>query len=583
MRRGLTVTLLTVAIAILGSNAMSMAPTISDLPDLIVADDAPVSGGNHFVYPDTLNLHSNVTDDTTPDNQLVWTYFESTGKYRVNDADSLTGDGVSPAAAEIIAGPGATTAGDPDDGDADLATPTFRNNDLSPIGGPDVDPPGSGIIASETAALTFFVSDGDLTDSDTIIVFTDDDGGPDRTSPSGSIPVGEFPFSVSGTALGWVFGGQTGGAASSSSNSGICIDVPAAGENGGTWSSPYGAEAMTQIVDNTGMEFRFEMGTNQTTQGNIPLWDFFILNAPIAPGDPGIGANAYGADFWFLDNIGGSQGIDMPNGRSEFKAYFTPAAAQLASWRDTTTGAYQAAADPFNDMSFNFRVLDNTSGNYGAQNDSGSVCLENVWVGRFPLDGIVRGTVVYSDSDLQSGDWRLQGSGSTISFSGGNMTVAPASGTAWNDPGVDGLLPGPGTLTEPINDPASWPIAWEADKLLLYEVQISAPDAAAQQNPADVFRPMIDAGGSETFQESFLLPWVKFLGAGSAGAGAPPVGTPGTYLAFAYTNAASVASDYAFLRPRFDVMNFDHLNTPVANPTGAFTIHSFTVTEITLQ
>jgi hypothetical protein len=157
MRKGLTVTLLTVAIAILGSNAMSMAPTISDMPDLIVADDAPVSGGNNFVYPDALNLPNLVEDDTTADDQLVWSYYEPTGKYRVNNADSLTGDGVSPAAAEIIAGPGATTAGDPDsDEDGHLDTATIRNVDLSPIGGPDVDPPGAGIIASETAAVTLF-------------------------------------------------------------------------------------------------------------------------------------------------------------------------------------------------------------------------------------------------------------------------------------------------------------------------------------------------------------------------------------------------------------------------------------------
>jgi len=579
MRKGLTVTLLTVAIAILGSNAMSMAPTISDMKGIVISDDEPVSGANHFVYDDVINLDSVVSDESA-DSALVWSYFESTGKYRVNNKDSMAGgdDPVAPPAAKIIAGPGATAPGDPDDGDSNLSTFTIRNDDLSPVAGPDVDPAGTGVIASETAALTFWVSDGDLASSETVMVFTEDDG-VDHLSPAGGTNILTWDFSAGANS--WVFATAGGTATSSQTTDGICINVPTTGDNQARWDSPYGN---VQLVDNTVLEIRLHMTTNQTTASSIPLWDIIIQNSQINPaaGPSGaIGANSYGGDYWYLDNIGGSQGIGLPNGRSDFKIFFAPPALTLASWRSTTTGAFQPTADPFNDMAFNFRIFDIGSSGYNANNDSGTVCLQEMVVERWSFDAMTRGTSRYSDEDLQTGDWKnLQiGTGGNLTFANGDMTLSPSSGSAWSN-SVDVMTPGVEAGSGlPKDAPTAWPIAWESDKILLMEVEASAPTAGDQANQPDILLPMIDAGGSETFQSGFQLLNIKFLGAGTAGAGAPPVGSTAKYVMFAFTNKASVASDFAFLRPRVDIQNFPSIQPQ--NPTGSIRIHGITVTEVT--
>jgi hypothetical protein len=324
------------------------------------------------------------------------------------------------------------------------------------------------------------------------------------------------------------------------------------------------------------------MTTNQTTASSIPLWDIIIQNSQINPaaGPPGaIGANAYGGDYFYLDNIGGSQGIGLPNGNSNFTIFFAPPALQLASWRSTTTGAFQPAADDFNDMAFNFRILDTGSGGYNANNDSGTVCLQTFEIDRWSFDDFARGTVRYNDTDLQTGDWKnfQIGVAGNLTFAGGDMTLAPSSGSAWNN-SIDVITPGVEAGSGlPQDAPTAWPIAWETNKILLLEVEASAPTANDQANQPDIIVPMVDAGGSETFQYGFQLLNIKYLGQGAAGAGAPPVGSTGKYVTFAYTNRASNAPEFAFLRPRIDIQNFPSIQPQ--NPTGSIRFHGVTVTE----
>jgi len=593
MRKGLTVALFTVAIAMMGFNAMSMAPMIGEIKDIIVADDAPVSGGNHFVFPDAINLGSTlaVTDDVTSNTGLIWSYLESSGTYEVNRAPTLVGgdDPVTPPGAKRLAGPGATTAGDPDDGDANLFTITVRNIALSPYAGPDTaEPATTGILPAQTKALTFFVSDGDLATSKTIFVYTENNG-VDRLSPSGPPTILDLNFQAG--AQGWQFVAGDG-AITSSTSGGICLTAPLAGENNGRWDSPYGIVA---LVDNAVYEIRLNLSSTQTTAGQTPFWDLIIQNAapPTAGPQGAIGANAYGGDYFWLDNFtdafGGSQGIATPNGRPDRKIFYTPPPVTMPNWRSQSTGAFQPAADPFNDMAFNFRTLDNANtGGFNAQARSGTICLVSMSVSRWDISNAVPvGAPLFNDSNLTAANYykvAAVGTNQTnMTFAGGNMTLAPVTpGTSWGE-NIDLILPG--TQAAAGNVPvstANFPLAWELNKTLMLEIEVSAPDAAAQASQPDGVVPMIDAAGSETFQYGFALGNIKFLGAGSAGAAAPPVApSTGKYTTFAYTHNPSNASDFNRLRPRFDIRNF--LSIQPANPTGAITLHSIVVTEVNFQ
>jgi hypothetical protein len=589
MRKGLTVALFTVAIAMMGFNAMSMAPTISGIKDVVVADDAPVSGGNHFVYPNAINLSSPsiVSDDVTSNTALIWSYLESTNTYQVNKVATLVGGDstVAPPAAKRVAGPGATTTGDtPDDSDGNLYTATFRNIALSPYTGDGGEPGPAGIIAAQTKAMTLFASDGDLSSSRTIFVYTDNNG-VDRLSPSGGVNIISWDF-TGANKNGWVF--VAGAGVTSSSTGGICLTAPLAGDNSGRWDSPY---KVVDLVDNAVLEIRLNLTATATTAGTTPLWDLIIQNAaPPTAGPAGsIGANAYGGDYFWLDNIGGSQGIATPNGRQDRKIYYAPPALSMPNWRSTSTGAFQSAADPFNDYAFNFRILDNDSGGYGAQSDSGTICLTSMIIDRWDISNVVQvGAALFSDTNLTAANWyKIQtaaGANQTnMTFTGGVMNLAPASpGSSWTE-NIDVIAPG--TLAAAGNIPvstANFPLAWTANTALLLEVECSAPNAAAQQSQPDGVVPMIDAAGSETFQYGYTLGNIKFLGAGTAGAAAPPIApSTGKYVTFAYTHNPSAASDFNRLRPRFDLRNFTAIQPQ--NPTGSINVHSIVVKKVNLQ
>jgi len=589
MRKGLTVALLTVAIAMMGFNAMSMAPTISGIKDIIVADDAPVSGGNHFVYPNAINLSSAsvVSDDVTSNTGLIWSYIESTGTYQVNKVATLVGgdNPVAPPAAKRVAGPGATTTGDtPDDSDGNLYTITVRNVHLSPYAGDAGEPGPAGIIASETKALTFYVSDGDLASSRTIFVYTDNNG-VDRLSPGGGVPVQDYDF-TGADKHGWVFVASSG--ITSSSAGGICLTAPLAGDNSGKWDSPYG---VVPLVDNAVWDIRLHLTSTATTAGTTPFWDVIVQNAAPATAGPqgAIGANAYGGDYFWLDNIGGSQGIATPNGRQDFRIYYTPPAVTMPNWRSTSTGAFQPSADPFNDMAFSFRILDNASSGYGAELDSGTICLTSMSIARWDISNAVNvGAALFSDTNLTAANWyRTQtaagASQTNLTFNGGVMNIAPASpGSSWGE-NIDVITPGTAANAGqiPVNT-ANFPLAWTPNKILKLSITVSAPTAAAQQSQPDGVVPMIDAAGAEFFAYGFTLGNIKFLGAGTAGAAAPPIApSTGDYITFAYTHNQSAASDFNRLRPRLDIRNFAAIQP--ANPTGSLNVHAVKVQEVNFQ
>ena len=273
MRKGFTVTLLAVAIAMLGSYAMAEAPVIGNIPDVVVGDAEGGTESNVFVYSTDIDLTAVVTDDVTSAAAITWSYIVAGDKIRINNADTIAtpDEAVAPASAKVIYGPGSTN-NDPADEDATISTITFRNNDLSPVGGPNVDPVTVGIVESETAMVVLYASDGDKASSAVITVYTNNDGA-DALSNQGEVVYTEN--FVTGGDSEWVFKDVAN--TTDNLNDGICIVTPEGGQNFGSWYSPDNSN-VADLVDNAVYRIRFTMSSNQTTVKQTPLWGMLVDN-----------------------------------------------------------------------------------------------------------------------------------------------------------------------------------------------------------------------------------------------------------------------------------------------------------------
>jgi hypothetical protein len=339
------------------------------------------------------------------------------------------------------------------------------------------------------------------------------------------------------------------------------------------------------LTDNTVYEIRVTMNTTQTAALSIPFWDLSVIDTNLNPAfNPAFGANAYGGDFFCLDNLSGAEGIGRF--RSEFVFYFVPPPVAMAGWRSATTGIFQPAADNFNDFQFNFRIFDMASNGFGAQNDSGSVCLQQIEV--FSHDFTARQTVgapAFTNTNLTAANTAAVTFGlTTFTFTGGDLTVAPANATSWAD-SLDFVRPGTGADGDGVNPmpAASWPITdWQSDKLYLVSMEASIPSAASQTNGIpDLLYLVLEGGAQQTHQLSFVLPNVKITG-GPVGAGMPPI-APSTdrYYGFGYSNEASHDAAWDAMRPQILIQNAPGLNSPQAISQGSFTIHGWDVQEVT--
>ena len=75
MSKGLKLTLLTVAIALMGMYAMAIAPTVDEIPTVIIGGGtAGSTPPDVFVYPDALDLSTYVDDPDGTDAGIVWSY-----------------------------------------------------------------------------------------------------------------------------------------------------------------------------------------------------------------------------------------------------------------------------------------------------------------------------------------------------------------------------------------------------------------------------------------------------------------------------------------------------------------------------
>jgi hypothetical protein len=589
MRKGLNVTLMTVAVALIGMRAMAMAPTISDIPSPIVSDGDTgtqanqVWTDNNFVYPDALALDIYVSDPDGP-NPIVWSHAQADPEvYTFNGVAGLdlgSEDPVAPGAKEI----NTQVLGGEQDIDGDAGTVTIRNERLSPLAqdpGPYPDPAGGpGILDSETKVVTLFASDGASISQTDVIVYTEDDGY-DRLStgdPFSDVLIETF----TGGAGDWRFaqGLVEFGTVTSSEPSGtLCMEVTAAGLNDGEWFSDY---PWFDLVDNNIWRIRFNMTTTASAAGNTPLVAFLVDNTD--PDDPFGAANAFNQEHFFLDNLSGANApLGSSWGLAQHQYWFTPPQVSTPQWRSTSTGAFDPANDSLIDARGRFRVFDIDGGGWNAAGDAGTVCIDNIDVDRADLSLM---TVLATPYDVQNITDSLSGGthlaeglvGTTVNFSGGNVTMSPSDTQNGWTAEVAAVTPGdnvnnPGLGGADIVD--NYPLTWVADQLLMIEVNVSAPDAAAAGSPPDLIRFGFDGPTNEIIELGVVT--------GSLSAAGMPTTTSATYRSFMYTHEVtlSTVSEHNRLRPRMDLICNPALNfSGQTENMGGITVENMTVRQV---
>jgi hypothetical protein len=576
MKKGLTVTLLAVAVAMMSIQAMAMAPVIGDVPSPIIGDAETVTPANLFVYPDALNMANYVTDDETAPADIAWSYeIVGQAKYMINGVDPMnTGGGDDPVAPGAKQINNQVLSGE-ENPDGNPATLTFRNINLSPFGGPNVDPGAPGIVDSETQLVTLYASDGTSFSEASIFVYTDNDGN-DRLSTE-EIPVVEFTYEGSLEGWEWV---KVGGEISSDTAGGtaLCIVTALEGENWGYWESSYGGTLGLPLVNNAVYKLRATMNSSQTTPGTVPFWDLIIMNfkVPGTDGKPWSGFNLYGVNYHFLDNLGGANAIYQSQDGTDVLVYWCPA--------PMLTPQFQTLFDPANaddkDGIFQFRILDNDS-NPGitAWLKSGTLCMTNLKVTRKDISQI---TTLQTDlynatmSDSAQGGsmyYELYNS-ATVAFDNGVMTITPT------ESGRDSMLVqvAPGDANNnwevPSTLPDNYPVPWEASTLYRVTIEMSAPTEADATNAPGV----IWIGADTPTNELINLSWFT---AGLNGAAMPKTGAAQEYVMFYWSWNVTLdpTPEFHTLRPRLQAGNARALGLvfPNNDNSGAFSIHRMKV------
>lgn len=585
MRKGLNVTLMTVAVALIGMRAMAMAPTISEIPSPIVSDGGTgtqanqVNAENNFVYPDALILATYVTDPDGP-NPIVWSQAQAAPEiYTFNGVAGLdlgTEDPLAPGAKSI----NDQVLGGEENPDSDAGSVTIRNENLSPLAQlppPFPDPAGGpGFLASETKVVTLFASDGATYSQTDVVVYTEDDGVDRLSTGEAFIDVLVETFATHD----WRFVQglvDFGTVTSSETGATLCLEVTAAGLNDGEWFSDY---PWFDLVDNSVWRLRFNMTTTAGAAGQTPLVAFIVDNSD--PDDEFGGANAYNQEHFFLDNLSGANSpLGSSWGLAQHQYWFTPPQVSTAQWRSTSTGAFNPANDSIIDARGRFRIFDLDGFGWNAANDAGNVCIDNIDVDRAPLGAMQVVDTPYdvtNITDSASGGTHLAAGlvGTTVNFAGGDVTLSP-SGASWTAE-VAEVVPG-----DTVNDPGvggpdivdNYPLTWVANQVLMIEVDVSAPDAAAAGSPPDLIRFGFDGPTNELIELGVVT--------GSLSAAGMPKTTSATYRSFVYTHAVTLSTvdEHDRLRPRMDLICNDALNfSGQTQNTGGITVESMTVKRV---
>jgi len=593
MRKGLTTTLLTVAIALMGFNAMAAAPVIQAIPDIIVGDAEDIvqaSDPNIFVYPDAINLDAVVSDET-PDDQLIWTYTKATvpGRFLLNGVPAIDLGSLTPTPptgnriGQVLQGERNT--------DANVRTVTVRDNTLSPIttgGGngpyspPNPDTPGK--VAGSEEIVTLVASDGTTYGTRTVLMWSDNNG-LDRTGglPE-KTPVASLSFTAS--ANGWVSNAQFGSITLSQNSSGLCLEVPAAGVNFGDWH--YNSFGLIPLVANAVYRVRMTVTTTAVVN-QTPLWTFVHENGSGSDTAGRVPLLAYGGEAIFLDNVGGANAPSpIVGGRTTFDTYLAPPPVTTTQWNNATTGPFAAANAGTKDATGIFRVLDVANTGYGGEIDAGQVCLKDIDIVRWDINSAVQGNVdlnATSFTDALSttgpGAWQTDAIlGTTTTFSGGVATLA-STGATWQSVEVATFRPGDKTLTlnganAGVDAADNYPLTWDSNVLYHMTLDMSVANAAAETGVPDIFRFGADTPTQEIISNVY---WTTRYGL----SGTPKSGTPQTFHYFYYSNnrTASVVQNFNRIRPRLDIICRTDFTD--ATNTAAFNVHAAKVQRVQFE
>jgi hypothetical protein len=608
MRKGLTITLMTVAIALVSVQAMALAPVISDLPSPIVGSNTGVTGANPlwtpFVYPDAMDLNTLASDDFTSASSLMWTYTGSNLAYLINGVPPIsltTTDPTSPTTSQIINRTvAAAEAAQNLDGKAN--TITIRNKNLAPLGGQVTLPTTPGL---QTAQLvTFFCSDGNLYSSKTVYFYTDN-GGMNRLSggspwttlkgltgpPSGADKFTGWFWAKDNAQ--WAVNGGTCTTHTYNTSGGMCLDVGGAQNLIKTVDliSPY---AYFTLAKNKLYRLTLQMNGSQLSPGTTPLWDFIIQNAK--PGDGTVGYNLYAQDSMFYDNpgFGGQNTVLNTSLGSNYVAYFAPGAVETSQWNDAATGAFATANVAQVQPLCEFRILNYPGLATGAgETRVGSVCIQGLTVESTDISrvkvlsspvGISSLVQANSSSTGNVQEHSLYATGlSSAVFSGGAVTITPGTtvvtfGTPSTS--VTGQQQEAAEIYPAIdltdgNDPSvasfadNWPITWNTNDLLRYQVDVTTTDASS---PWDAIMLNMQGMDSEVLFESYVTSNFNIA--------APKANVKSTYEVFFYSmnkpfnNSNSSISGYQRLRW---VLRF--FNSPTVNfPTSTVSLNKSPIT-----
>lgn len=608
MRKGLS-TLLTVAIALVSSQAMAMAPTIFDIPSPIVGSGTGSSQSTKYVYPDAFDLTTLAADDNTAAADLKWSY-EIVGapRYVINGLVALNSsvdDPINPPTVKDINHALATA--EIKDVDRKPNTITIRNHRLAPIAGGGATDTTPGFIDQQL--VTFWVSDGTAVSSKTVTFTTDNyANGWNRLQTAWKMEKADF-LTKSWRTVDGPYGDCT--TRTMDDGKGICFNVQQLGNNMAAMSSPYGFFSLTP---NKVYRIRATMNGSQATAGKTPLWDFLIDNYN---GSYGKGLNAYGMDAIYMDNEGGANTVLSSQNGTDYVMYWAPAAFRTAQWNavgtvTVPTGIYSPSYSTDKDPYLRFRVMDVVN-NPALRSDQkfGTLCMQKVFVESLPFSSVKKaptplvqiGTVgatipnkfKAAHATNLGGNVFIKGLvGTAVAYSstGGYVNLTPNSTAAQGtelvaiQPATDlkGINTGDGSvvLTAPYTDILDdYPLPWTSNKVLMLEVDLAAPNSNSEAHPWDIIVLSMETVTNELMYESYVTATKKI-------ASPRYNSTQQTYTLFFNTmnETKSTIANFHFLRWRVRFANSANLNWPNASDktnSGGVSVKRIEVNEVTFE
>ena len=573
----------------------NMAPTIGDIPDVIVADGRDAYGdANVFVFPDAVDLNTKVADDMTTPGQILWSYSvtdpstASTQVYAINGVAPLDLSSESRAIP-----PASKRLNDQDLAPAKSAanprTITVRNIRRSPLPAQTAyaEPGPAGILADATRVITFHASDGSTASSRSLLIYTDNDG-PDRLS--GEIIVAPpLPPEPPGD---WAFVTEAGNPTSARNSSGLCMTSQASGQQFmGQWFSPYG---VIMLVPDSVYEARLTISTSQATPGLTPAFGLEYDNIS-ASGYKGV--NEFGGTLLILDNEGGALSPIPSVGRADDQNYtfmISPVQGQTPQFKDATTGFFRADNAYNLGMRLHFRLFQ-TSAISGYTQDFGSICLEDLVVIRHDWSSMNVIATPYQLTTFSTTTGAADqvgieevGSPTTMTVAANSVTLRPTA--SWDDVATT-FRPGDRTIdfstTTGLENRDNWPVDWKPNTIYYIEYELSAPTATDERNPPDVIVVGTDALTGEFTADNYCvpncmdqsIPWPAM----QRGVSTPRTGTPQQYGLFWHSLSPTHSRivDSKRIRPKLMVLGSKALS-PGGRPdnTGGITIHKVTVQEV---